>query len=279
MQSFRWPPARPGSSRPAQRRRFARLGTTWSSSPSSPAELDSDDGYYVNEIKASFAVMRRVAERVREAVERDSFPIVLATNCLNTVGIVAGGSSDVGVVWFDAHADFSSTETTQSGFLDGEGLSILTGSGWSALRETIPGYRVVPERNVVLAGVRDIDVDENERLAASSIAIVPPEELEGGLEARLDALRERVADVHLHLDLDVLDRSVGMVNRYAAEGGPSPEDVAASIRAIGQRFRIRSAAMTAYDPSADPEGRVPPVAVPLLVDIANAASHEGGAGA
>ena len=110
------------------------------------AELDSDDGYYFNEIKGSFAVVGLVAERVREAVERGSFPVVLATNCLNTVGIVAGGSTDVGVVWFDAHADFSSTETTPSGFLDGQGLSILTGTGWDALRQTIPGYRTVPER-------------------------------------------------------------------------------------------------------------------------------------
>ena len=236
------------------------------------AELDSDDGYYFNEIKGSFAVMGLVAERVREAVERGSFPIVLATNCLNTVGIVAGGSTDVGVVWFDAHADFSSTETTPSGFLDGQGLSILTGTGWDALRQTIPGYRTVPERNVVLVGVRDTDLDEDERLAASSIAVVPPGELEGGLEARLDALRERVADVHLHLDLDVLDPSEGMVNRYAAAGGPTAEAVAAAIRAIGERFRIRSAAMTAYDPSADTEGSVPPTAVRLLVEIAEAAA-------
>jgi arginase len=233
--------------------------------------LDSD-GYYVNEAKGSFSVMRLVAERVREAVEHDFFPLVLATNCLNTVGIVAGGSTDVGVVWFDAHADFSTTETSLSGFLDGQGLSILTGTGWSALRETIPGYRSVPETNVVLAGVRDTDLDEDERLARSAIAVVPPDELEGGLEAKLDALRERVADVHLHLDLDVLDRSEGMVNLYAAEGGPSAAEVAAAIRAVGERFRIRSAAMTAYDPSADPEGRVPPVAVRLLLEIDAAAA-------
>jgi arginase len=236
------------------------------------AELDSDDGYYFNEIKGSFAVMELIAERVREAVEHDFFPIVLATNCLNTVGIVAGGSTDVGVVWFDAHADFSTTETSSSGFLDGQGLSILTGTGWSALRETIPGYRVVPETNVVLAGVRDTDLDEDERLATSAIVVVPPDELEGGLEAKLDALRERVADVHLHLDLDVLDRSEGMVNLYAADGGPSAAEVAAAIRAVGERFRIRSAAMTAYDPSADPKGRVPPVAVRLLLEIAAAAA-------
>jgi len=237
-------------------------------------EQESEDVYW-NQIEDSFAVMRLVAERVREAVERDSFPVVLATNCFNTVGIVAGSPSDLGVVWFDAHADFSTTELSISGFLDGMGLSMLTGTSWDALRDSVPGYRVVPEENVVLVGVRDAWDHEQERLERSEISVVPPAEIGDGLEVALDAFRERVADVHLHLDLDVLDRSEGSVNHYATQGGPSAADVAAAIQAIRERFRIRSAAMTAYVPSADPEGRVPPTAVGLLVHIADAAASGG----
>ncbi len=233
-------------------------------------DRESDDIYW-NEIESSFVVMGLVADRVREAVEHGSLPVVLATNCFNTVGIVAGTASDVGVVWFDAHADFSTTELSLSGFLDGMGLSMLTGTSWDALRRSVPGYRVVPEENVVLVGVRDAWDHELDRLERSRISVVPPGEIGDGLASRLDALRERVTDVHLHLDLDVLDRSEGFVNHYATEGGPSARDVAAAIRAIGERFDIRSAALTAYVPGADPEGRVPPTAVRLLVEIAEAA--------
>ena len=73
---------------------------------------ESEDVYW-NEIESSFAVMRLVAERVREAVGAGSLPVVLATNCFNSVGIVAGTQSDLGVVWFDAHADFSTTELSR----------------------------------------------------------------------------------------------------------------------------------------------------------------------
>ena len=238
-------------------------------------ETDRDRGErgYSNEIKDSFEVMGLVAAEVRAAVERGALPVVLATNCFNTVGIVAGGGADVGVVWFDAHGDFSTTDSTLSGFLDGVGLSMLTGTGWKALCETIPGYRAVPEERVVHVGARDTDDDEEERFAKSAISVVRPDEIDEGLAAALDALRERIADVHVHLDLDVLDRSEGMVNRYAAEGGPSQDPVADAIHAIGKRFRIRSAALTAYDPSADAEGRVPPIAVRLLGDIAAAAER------
>jgi arginase len=235
------------------------------------AGWDPED--YWNEIDGSFAVIRQVAERVREAVEEGSFPVVLATNCFNSVGIVAGTTSDVGVVWFDAHADFSTTELTHSGFLDGLGLSILTGTGWDALRETVPGYRAVPEEHVVHVGMRDAWEHEERRLEESGISVVPPAEIGERLEVELDALRGRVADVYLHLDLDVLDRSEGMVNIYSTEGGPSAADVAAAIGAIGERFRIGAAALTAYDPGADPEGRVPPTAVQLLLRIVEAADE------
>jgi arginase len=235
---------------------------------------DRDDDNYWNEIEGTFAVVRLVADRVREATERGSLPLVLATNCINSVGIVAGASSDLGVVWFDAHPDFSTTEESRSGFLDGMGLSVLTGTGWNALRATVPGYRAVREESVVLVGVRDAWEHEQEHLAGSGISVVPPNEIGEGLVIALDALRERVTDVYLHLDLDVLDPSEGTVNIYAAEGGPSASDVAAAIKAVRQRFRIRAAAVTAYDPGADPEGRVPPTAVRLLVEIAAAAARE-----
>jgi arginase len=237
-------------------------------------EQASDDVYW-NEIESSFVVVGLVSERVREAVERGSFPVVLATNCFNTVGIVAGSPSDLGVVWFDAHADFSTTELSPSGFLDGMGLSMLTGTCWDTLRKSVPGYRAVPEENVVLVGGRDSWNHEMERLETSGITVVPPAEIGKELGARLDALRGRVADVHLHLDLDVLDRSEGFVNHYSTQGGPSAADVAAAIQAIGERFRIRSAALTAYVPTADPEGRVPPIAVDLLGRIADAATNRG----
>jgi arginase len=232
----------------------------------------ADGDPYPNEAGSSFEVVRGVAGRVHEAVERGSFPVALATNCLNSVGIVAGLRADVGVVWFDAHPDFSTPETSVHGFLDGMGLAILTGSGWEALRATVPGYRAVPEEHAVLVGARSADDDEEKRLAVSRVARVASEDIGPGLEAALDALRERVSDVYLHLDLDVLDRSVATVNIYAADGGPSHDEVAAAIRAIGKRFRIRAAALTAYDPSVDPDGRVPPLAVRFLEEIVAAAA-------
>ena len=78
------------------------------------------------------------------------FPLVFAGNCNSGLGTTAGaGPQGLGVVWFDAHADFDDPEENESGFFDVMGLAPLTGRGWRALRHTIPGHAPIPERNVI----------------------------------------------------------------------------------------------------------------------------------
>jgi arginase len=217
-----------------------------------------------NEIGASFEVVRRVADAVAEACGRGAFPLALAGNCMTSVGVVAGLGRDVGVVWLDAHADFNTPDHTLSGFADGMGLSILTGTSWKALRETVPGYHSAPEENVVLAGIRDVDPLEQARLDESGVCVVPPANGAEQAEEALDRLRERVDDVYLHIDLDVLDPSEGRANQYAAAGGLSAGDVERIVSAVANRFVIRGASLTAYDPGVDPEAKIPPIAAAVL---------------
>jgi arginase len=221
-----------------------------------------------NEVGASFEIVRRVAEAVAWAVEAHAFPLVLAGNCMNSIGIVAGLGRDVGVVWLDAHPDFNTPNGSLSGFADGMGLSILTGTSWKALRETVPGYRPVPEENVVLIGIRDINPPEQERLDASEVQVLLPEEATERIGEAIEGLCERIEDVYLHVDLDVLDPSEGRVNEYAAEGGLSAAALEDVVHAVTERGAVRAAALTAYDPSADADRRIPAVAVRLATGIA-----------
>jgi hypothetical protein len=46
-------------------------------------------------------------------------------------------------------------------------LSTLTGACWQALAATIPNFRPVPERNVLMVGVRDLEDFQRERLEQS----------------------------------------------------------------------------------------------------------------
>jgi arginase len=214
-----------------------------------------------NEVAASMAVIRALATTVRDVVAGGGFPVVLAGNCNSSLGTIAGLGGEIGVVWFDAHADFNTPDTTPTGFFDGFGLAMLTGSGWRVLRESVEGLHPIPEEHVVLAGARDIDPKEQERLEASRVQAVDV----GDLAAALDDLRTRVDSVYLHFDLDVLDPSVGRANSFAVEGGPQLDELASAIDLAAERFVVRAAALTAYEPDWDPE-RVIPVAARVLFE-------------
>ena len=86
----------------------------------------------------------------------------------------------------------------------------------------------------------------------------------------LAALRTRVDAIYLHLDLDVLDPADGVASGWAAPGGPRLADLERAIRLVGERFVIRGAGLTAYDPEADADGRAARAAIALLGAIARA---------
>jgi arginase len=213
---------------------------------------------------------RRLARRVRAARERAAFPLVLAGNCNSSLGTVAG-LGRVGVVWFDAHADFD-TPDRSLGFFDGMGLAILTGNGWELLRGTIPGFTPVDERNVILVGVRDLEAHQRAPLEASAMRVLPGLPSDGGELVR--ALDELPHSVYLHIDLDVLDTSEGRANRFAAPGGLTVQQLEWAIETVFRRCAVAAAALTAYDPAVD-DGRMARAASRVIWAIGRSAVESG----
>jgi arginase len=226
------------------------------------------------EIARIFELNRRLARHVSDAGHRRHFPLVLAGNCVSCLGTTAGArdEADLGVVWLDAHADFDTPEDNLSGFTDVMGLSVLTGACWRALRETIPGFRVVDEDHVVLVGTRDLEAYQRTRLGGSRLTVVPGSVDRNDLLSALHQLRQRVARVYLHVDLDVLDLSVGRANPFAAAGGPDLDRVLTAITKTFSRFNVAAAALTAYDPRVDDTGRIAAAAQQISHHIAQLAT-------
>jgi arginase len=222
-----------------------------------------------------FELNRRLADRVRAAIAGDSFPLVLAGDCNSCVGTVAGcGTEGLGVVWFDAHADFDTPEDSESGSLDGMSLAMLTGRAWQALLKTVPRMAPIDDGRIVLAAVRDLDAAQRDRLERSRISVLEGNSFsEADLRARLDGLRDRAGRVYLHIDLDSLDPSEGIANQYSAPGGLSAARLAAAIADVFERFQVVGASITAYNPDSDTDGRAAEAAMRLLAEVGERALH------
>jgi arginase len=236
------------------------------------AELPADSWHA--EIQTSFELMRMLSAAVRDARDSHRLPIVLAGNCNTAVGTIAGlGADATGVVWFDAHADFNTPETTTSGFLDGTAVAILTGRCWTQLAATVPDFTPIPDNRVVLVGTRDIDSLEGGLLDESSVQVVAPRQLRSSLRPTLRSLAEHVDRVYVHLDLDVLDSGVASANKFAVSGGLTIEDMEYALTQIAETSLIAGVALTAYDPAVDDGGLAAAAAIRLISTAATLAGR------
>jgi arginase len=136
---------------------------------------------------AATVAMERRAGRV---------PIVLSGDCTTSLGVVAGlqrSGTDPAVVWFDAHGDVQTPQTSASGYLGGMPIRQLVGGADRVVPEAL-GLRPVEEADVVLVDGRDLDPPEAEFLAGSAIRHVGA-----------DAIPAPDRPCYLHLDVDVCD--------------------------------------------------------------------------
>ncbi|HYC60930.1 MAG TPA: arginase family protein [Thermoanaerobaculia bacterium] len=229
-----------------------------------PAQEIVSRDLFPAEIKTTFELYRSLADAVREA-GRSAFPIVLAGNCGAVSGLASGiGAEGLGVIWFDAHGDFMTPETTATGFLDAQAISILTGRCWTTLAASIPNFAPVPIEHVIHIGGRDHNEGERDTMTAAGLALVEPPLRDAELIVALDAFKPRVTRLLVHVDLDVIDPAFGTANGYAAPGGLSPDDVIRAIRICSERFPIAALELASFDPAYDTDGRIAAAAARIV---------------
>jgi arginase len=217
------------------------------------------------EASALIQLQRLTVPLIRNALERHSRPVLLSGNCgpaaLSAMSALAGIRS--GIVWFDAHADFNTPETSPSGYLDGMGLAILIGRCWRRLAEQLESFRPVPDTHVIQVGVRENDPPEIELLNQSNIRRIACSEI-SNLSTALQQLRRET--VYVHVDVDVLDVSEGRANDWACSGGLSVNQLCDALGLIGRSVPISVGAVTCYDPAVDADGRIG-AAIPRIVEL------------
>ncbi|NYD66587.1 arginase family protein [Agromyces atrinae] len=198
-----------------------------------------------------YSALRRIGEAIAlEATAAGPGVIVIGGDCgvaIPAIGVAAGRSAGLAVVWFDAHADLHSPESSPSGALGGMSLRAVLGEGADgiALTET-----AVAIDRVVLAGARAIDEAEQQLIDETPLTVIPRLD---SAEAVLDALRAMDAtDVYVHVDLDVLDPA-----EFAGLADPVPFGVAlstltATISGIRAEFSVVGSSISGFSP-ASPE--------------------------
>jgi len=215
------------------------------------------------EISAAFEVCRTLADKVKACRENGVFPIVLSGNCNAAIGTVSGcGGNNTGVVWFDAHGEATTPETTISGFLDGMGISTLAGQCWQSMAKNIPGFAPVPGKRIVLFGARDVEPVESALLDRIGV-------LRAATPGQLgNHLTERDFDrAYVHVDLDVLDPDVARANQWTPPNGITVECLTDAIREVRKHAEFSALGIASYDPAVDKDGKALAAAVQVTESV------------
>jgi arginase len=164
-------------------------------------------------------------------------PLVLGGCCCSHVGAVEGLATRfdrLAVVWFDAHGDLNTPESSPSGNLWGMPLRMLIDSG------------TVHPADVVLIGARNLDPPEVEFIAASGLRTG---------EGELDDALEGADAVYVAFDVDVLDPDDDVVCFMPEPGGFTVVEAAATLRRIAAGHQVGGAGLTGLGPA--PENVAP----------------------
>src|SRR5215213_2865389 len=134
---------------------------------------------FFTEASALVELQRRATAAAREACARGARPIILSGNCgvAALTAPAALGPERTAVVWFDAHADFNTPETSASGFLDGMGMAILAGRCYPKLAERLEGFKPLPCEHIIQVGVRHPDPEELSLLRSTRVTSIATQEL------------------------------------------------------------------------------------------------------
>ncbi|MBB4265446.1 arginase family protein [Roseospira visakhapatnamensis] len=237
------------------------------------------------EAAAAFALQRDTATAVAEALAGGAFPLIVSGNCNPAaVGAVTGlrreaARDGVAVIWFDAHADCETPETTESALLDGMGMAMLAGECWRGPLAALPGFSPLAGSRMVLVAARQVSEGERALMRRTGIRDVPVASLvEGGAEAAFgpilaDWRRDGVRTVYIHVDVDVLDPAqVAPANRFTEPDGLMPAHVREVVAAVARVLPIGAGALAAYDPDYDPDGRIPVAAAEIVESMVEAAA-------
>ena len=178
------------------------------------------------------ALYGRVADEVARAGDR---PVVASGDCTTSLGTVAGlqrAHGDVSVVWFDAHGDLHTPESTTSGYLGGMPLRMLIGDGDPTVADAL-GLRPVPEERVLLVDARDLDPPEAEYLRTAKVR-----RRDVAMLATASAGPLPPGPIYLHLDLDVVDGADLPGLKYPVTPGPKIASVQAALREVLDTGRV-----------------------------------------
>ncbi|WP_368503685.1 arginase [Alkalihalophilus sp. As8PL] len=208
-----------------------------------------------------------------ESIEAEGyFPLVLGGDHSIAIGTLAGVTKErkqLGVIWYDAHGDLNTGDTSPSGNIHGMPLAVSLGLGDESLT-SIGGFapKIKPE-HIVIVGARSLDDGEKKLIKEKGIKIFTMHEIDRlGMTKVMEQAIEHVSagtdGVHLSLDLDGLDPNDAPGVGTPVLGGISYRESHLAMEMLAEAGILTSTEFVEVNPILDERNKTAEVAVALM---------------
>ena len=205
------------------------------------------------------AIHKPLADLVSEAFSADARPVSIAGDCCTAIGVLAGlqyAGINPSLIWFDAHGDFNTWETTPSGFLGGMPLAMIVGRGDQSMPRAV-NLNALPENQVILTDARDLDPAE--RKLVNQSALVHLTDVEELLTHPLPA-----GPIYIHFDTDVVSLRESPAHNYPAQGGPSSAVMQSVFSRLARSEQVIAVSISSWNPKLDKDKKSENISMSLL---------------
>jgi arginase len=224
---------------------------------------------YVEEITRICNAVYTLGRRV---IEKGDFPLFVGGDhsiAVGTVAAAASGKDSLGLIWVDAHGDFNTPDTSPSGNIHGMPLAILMGEGHPDMVNVgRQGPKVLPE-NVVMIGLRDIDLAEKKRLKTSGVTVFTMRDIdEQGISTVANKAVMKFAHMkrmHLTLDMDALDPVEAPGVGTPVSGGITYREAHLLMEILADTGKVGSMDLVEINPILDVANKTAKLAVELTL--------------
>lgn len=214
----------------------------------------------------------RIAAATSEACAAGEVPLVLGGDHSVAIGTLAGSSenADIGMIWFDAHGDFNTPETSPSGNV--HGMPVAAALGRDSFAEMdwaqAPG---LSEENVVYVGLRSLDDAERNGIRESEMKAYTMSDIDTRgiapiVEEAIDIATDGTDGLHVSLDMDWLDPGDAPGVGTPVRGGVTYREAHAALELVADNAGddLRSMEVVEVNPILDRNNETAELAVELV---------------
>jgi arginase len=231
---------------------------------------------YLKEIRHTCEVVR---DEVDAALDQGSLPVVLGGDHSIAMGTIAGVSrhfrkkqEKVGLIWFDAHGDMNTPETSPTGNIHGMPLAVALGLGEPSLVDLAGKAPMVEGSRAAVVGLRDVDMAERTNIKETGIGAFTMRDIdERGMRTVMEEAIKRAstgtAGIHVSFDIDGIDPDFAPGVGTPSPGGISYREAHLAMEMLADTGLVMSAEVVEVNPILDHRNNTAKLGVGLLASL------------